>query len=223
MFSCILAMTSSWLREPPLTPMRTGRPRSTATLQMVANCSSRLRPVPTLPGLMRYLSSASAQSGIPREQQMAVVMKVANQRSRTASVHHSLLDFGDGGGGFGDVDGDAHHLGAGLPELDALLRRSRRIRGLGHRHRLDDDWSAPADGEMAHANGHCAVTLREVNHSSFFQPSAINVRFTSSERNSATSMESKFSTRSNWLSTKNVSVSLGVPGRSTARACRPSG
>ena len=24
-FSCILAMTSSWLSEPPLTPMRTGR------------------------------------------------------------------------------------------------------------------------------------------------------------------------------------------------------
>ncbi len=85
----------------------------------------------------------------PREQQMAVVMKVANQRRRAAGVHHALLDFGDGGGRFGDVDGDAHHLGAGLPQLDALLRRSRRIRGIGHRHRLDDDWGAPADGEMA--------------------------------------------------------------------------
>ena len=31
--------------------------------QMVANCSSRRLPVPTLPGLMRYLSSACAQSG----------------------------------------------------------------------------------------------------------------------------------------------------------------
>jgi hypothetical protein len=62
-FSCILATTSSWLSEPPLTPMRTGLALSMATLQIVANCSSRRRPVPTLPGLMRYLSSAAAQSG----------------------------------------------------------------------------------------------------------------------------------------------------------------
>ena len=33
------------------------------TWQMVENCSSRRFPVPTLPGLMRYLSSAAAQSG----------------------------------------------------------------------------------------------------------------------------------------------------------------
>ena len=63
MFSCIFATTSSWLSEPPLTPMRTGLAWSTATLQIVANCSSRRLPVPTLPGLMRYLSSARAQSG----------------------------------------------------------------------------------------------------------------------------------------------------------------
>ena len=62
-FSCILRITSSWFREPPFTPMRTGLPWSTATLQMVANCSSRRWPAPTLPGLMRYLSSAAAQSG----------------------------------------------------------------------------------------------------------------------------------------------------------------
>ena len=62
-FSCIFATTSSWLREPPLTPMRTGLPRSRATPQIVENCSSRRLPVPTLPGLIRYLSSAAAQSG----------------------------------------------------------------------------------------------------------------------------------------------------------------
>ena len=62
-FSCILAITSSWFNEPPLTPMRTGRPLSRATAQIVPNCSSRRRPVPTLPGLIRYLSSADAHSG----------------------------------------------------------------------------------------------------------------------------------------------------------------
>ena len=62
-FSCIFAITSSWLSEPPFTPMRTGLPLSRATPQMVENCSSRRLPVPTFPGLMRYLSSAVAHSG----------------------------------------------------------------------------------------------------------------------------------------------------------------
>jgi len=30
---------------------------------MAANCSSRLLPLPTLPGLIRYLANASAQAG----------------------------------------------------------------------------------------------------------------------------------------------------------------
>ena len=62
-FSCIFARTSSWFSEPPLTPIRTALPFSRATAQIVANCSSRLRPVPTLPGLIRYFSSAFAISG----------------------------------------------------------------------------------------------------------------------------------------------------------------
>ena len=62
-FSCIFETTSSWLSEPPLTPIRTGFALSTAILQIVANCSSRRFPVPTLPGLIRYLSSAAAQAG----------------------------------------------------------------------------------------------------------------------------------------------------------------
>ena len=62
-FSCILAITRSWSSDPPLTPMRTGFPLSRAIPQIVAKWSSRRAPVPTLPGLMRYLSRARAQSG----------------------------------------------------------------------------------------------------------------------------------------------------------------
>src|SRR5476649_627339 len=43
--------------------MRTGFPYLHAISIMVANCSSRFDPLPTLPGLMRYLASASAHSG----------------------------------------------------------------------------------------------------------------------------------------------------------------
>ncbi len=43
--------------------MRTGLPSRRAIAIIVANCSSRLAPRPTLPGLMRYFASARAQSG----------------------------------------------------------------------------------------------------------------------------------------------------------------
>src|SRR6266705_1720030 len=43
--------------------MRTGLPLRQAISIMVANCSSRLAPRPTLPGLIRYFASARAQSG----------------------------------------------------------------------------------------------------------------------------------------------------------------
>ena len=55
--SCARAARRS--RRPQFTPMRTGLPYSTAFSIMVANCSSRFLPWPTLPGLMRYLSSTA--------------------------------------------------------------------------------------------------------------------------------------------------------------------
>ena len=145
-------MTSSWLSEPPLTPMRTGLPWSTATLQMVVNCSSRRLPVPTLPGLMRYLSSASAAREA-RQQQVAVVVEVADERRRAAGVEHALLDLRHGGGRFGRVDGDPDHLRARLGQLDALARRGLRVGRVGHRHALHDDRRAAADLDGADLDG----------------------------------------------------------------------
>ena len=68
-------------------------------------------------------------------------------------VEHALFDFGHRRGRFGHVDGDAHHLGARLPQLDALPRGRRRIRRVGHRHRLDDDGRAAADGDVPTRTG----------------------------------------------------------------------
>ncbi len=62
-FSSIMRASSSGSRLPQLTPMRTGLPYRSAASIMVANCSSLFAPLPTLPGLMRYLASAMAQSG----------------------------------------------------------------------------------------------------------------------------------------------------------------
>jgi hypothetical protein len=92
---------------------------------------------------------------VARQQQVAIVMKVADQRCRATGVEHATLDLGNCRRGFGQIHGDAHHLRARLPQLDALLRRGCRIRRVRHRHRLDDDRRAATNGDVAdlHADG----------------------------------------------------------------------
>ncbi len=62
-FSSIRRVSSARSSEPQLTPIRTGFPCSAATSIMRRKFSSCFSPTPTLPGLIRYLSSALAQSG----------------------------------------------------------------------------------------------------------------------------------------------------------------
>ena len=94
-----------------------------------------------------------------RQQQVAVVVEVADERRRHAGVEHAPLDLGDGRGGLGHVDGHAHHLGAGLGELDALLSRARGIGRVGHRHRLDHDGRAAADLDRTDPDADSLVEL----------------------------------------------------------------
>src|SRR5688572_22680905 len=61
--SSIIRARSSGSSDPQLTPMRTGLPCSIAFSTRIENCSSRFEPWPTLPGLMRYLSSTTPHSG----------------------------------------------------------------------------------------------------------------------------------------------------------------
>ena len=101
--------------------------------------------------------------GIARQQQVAVVVKVADQRRRAAGVEHALLDLGHRGRRLGHVDGDPHHLRAGLPQLDALLRRALGIGRVGHGHRLHDHGGAAAHHDVAdlHADGSMPLLNRE--------------------------------------------------------------
>jgi hypothetical protein len=61
-----MRVSRSWSSEPQFTPMRTGFWYWQANSIISANCGSRLEPLPTLPGLMRYFANASAQSGYSR-------------------------------------------------------------------------------------------------------------------------------------------------------------
>ena len=62
--SSIIWVTMAWSRLPQLTPIRTGRSYIIAVSIIEANWLSFLSPNPTLPGLMRYFASASAQAGL---------------------------------------------------------------------------------------------------------------------------------------------------------------
>ena len=104
---------------------------------MAENCRSFLSLKPTLPGLMRYLSSASAQAGMIGQQLVADVMEVADDRHVDADLEQPLLDLRHGGGGLVAVDRDAHDLGAGARQRRHLARRSRR-------HRRCRCWSSTA-------------------------------------------------------------------------------
>src|ERR1700747_2947397 len=94
---------------------------------------------------------------------MAVIVKIADKRRLAAGVEHALLDFGDGGGGFGDVYGDADHFRAGGRKLEALLHRGANVSGIGIGHGLDDDGRAAAHVHVADFDG---MSLVSVSHES---------------------------------------------------------
>ncbi len=91
-FSSIIRVSSDWSSDPQFTPMRTGFWFSTATSTMVRKFESSLRPMPTLPGLIRYFASALRATGILLQKDMAVVMEVADDRDVDSALVELLHD-----------------------------------------------------------------------------------------------------------------------------------
>ena len=83
-------VSSVWSSEPQFTPMRTGRSYSMAASIMVRKLSSCFLPMFTLPGLMRYFGQSAGAVRIFLEQQMAVVVKVADD----GHAHAELFERG---------------------------------------------------------------------------------------------------------------------------------
>src|SRR5260370_38027914 len=69
-----------------------------------------------------FIESAGAL-GIFRQQDVAVVVKIADQGSFAAGIEHALLDFRHRGGGLWDVYLDANHFGACGRQFKAQMRR----------------------------------------------------------------------------------------------------
>ena len=111
--------------------MRTGLSFSMATSIMVRKLLSSFLPMETLPGLMRYLASVRAHVGILLQQDMPVVVEVADDRHRDAEAVEAVHDVGHGFGGGIVVDGDAHQFGTGTGQgacTGGWCRQYRRYR-----------------------------------------------------------------------------------------------
>ena len=128
---------------------------------MVANCSSRRRAGADVARVDAVLVERARAVGKPGEQQVPVVVKVADERRGAAGIEHPLLDLGNRGRRFGQIDGDPDHLRSGRRQLDALLGRRPHVGGIGHRHRLDDDRRTAADLDLPDLHADRLVELQQ--------------------------------------------------------------
>jgi len=93
---------------------------------------------------MAVLVQRRGAVGIAGEQQVPVVVEIADEGRGAAASSIRCLISGTAAAGFGQVDGDAHQLRAGFPQLDALARRA------AHRPCRSSSSTARARGTAAH-------------------------------------------------------------------------
>ena len=111
---------------------------------------------------MRYLASARAVGGKLFQQQMAVIVEVADDGHTQPALVEALDDMRNRRGGFVVVDRDAHDLRAGQSERRSLLDGALNVPRVGVGHRLHDDRKLPADANLPNLDDACfsALNLR---------------------------------------------------------------
>ena len=107
----------------------------------------------TLPGLMRYLARARGAVGILLQQEVSVVMEVADDGHAHALLFEPFDDVGDGLGGIVVVDGDADHFGAGAGQGGDLLDGAGDVRGIGVGHGLHHNRCIAAHADATDRGG----------------------------------------------------------------------
>ena len=88
-------------------------------------------------------------SRIVRQQLVADIMEIADQRRGDATLAQAVADMRHGSGGLIAVDRDPHHFGPGARQGCDLGDGAVDIGGVGVGHRLHDDRGAAADGDIA--------------------------------------------------------------------------
>ena len=103
---------------------------------------------------MRYLASVLRGRGIFREQQVAVVVEVADDRNGDSHIGEPAGDLGNCCGSFVVVDRDADEPASGAREIRDLERGTGGIGRVGVRHRLHDDRMGGPYGDAADDGGY---------------------------------------------------------------------
>ena len=104
-------------------------------------------------GIDAVLGQRRRRLGVLRQQQVAVVVEVADERHVDPEPVELGADDRDRLGGLVVVDGDAHQLRSGVGELRDLDGGGVGIGGVGVRHRLDDDRVRRSDRDVADQHG----------------------------------------------------------------------
>ena len=138
-FSSIMRVSSAWSSEPQFTPMRTGFWFCDRDLDHGAEVVVVLAADADIAGIDAVLGEGARARGILLEQEMAVVVEVADDGDRDAAAVEQIENAGNGFGGGVVVDRDPHQFGAGARQRFDLLRGGERVGGIGVGHGLHDD------------------------------------------------------------------------------------
>src|ERR1019366_3565548 len=88
--------------------------------------------------------------GILLQQDMAVVVEVADDRHRKAKAVEAVHNVGHGGSGGVVVNRDAHQFGTGTSQGCTLADGAVNIGGVGVGHGLHHDWCIAANPHSGH-------------------------------------------------------------------------
>ena len=110
-------------------------------------------------GIDAVLGQALGAAGVFGEQEVSVVMEVADDGHAQALLLESFDDVGDGLGGVVIVDGDADDFAAGARQGGDLLYGAGDVRGVGVGHGLHHNWCIAAHADAADGGGEGFSTL----------------------------------------------------------------
>ena len=103
-------------------------------------------------GIDAVLGERARSCGIFLEQDVAVVMKIADDRHAQAALFETFNDVRNGCCCVFVVDRDANQFRAGERERCNLFNGALNVGCVGVGHRLDDDGNFPADADVADAD-----------------------------------------------------------------------
>ena len=111
-----------------------------------------LSAAPDVPGVDPILVEGLGHLGVFRQEDVAVVVEVADERDVAACGQEAPLDFGNRPRGLVDVHGHAHEVRARLRELEGLRHGAVDVGRVRVRHGLDDDGRSAPDPDRPDAH-----------------------------------------------------------------------